>query len=131
MKKALAYRSQSIIFRQWTRKNYAVFASLGKEISIGHVDVDISDKALIKCNKKKSGAIDKLESGNDEEESDEFLFDFIDQQFITSLLVISNLDESSQQFCCLFTNYNSEYLNKLSCNSGHNSLLYKSWYYDN
>ena len=131
MRSALTYKSKSLIFRQWTRKNYAVFASLGKEISIGHVDIDISDKGFVKCNKKKSGTIDKSESNKDEEESDDFLFNFIDQQFISPLLVISNLDDSSQQSCCLFTNYISEYLNKLSCNSGHENLLYKSWYYDN
>ena len=37
-----------IVFSQWSRKSYAVFASLGKVIKIARVSGDISDKALIK-----------------------------------------------------------------------------------
>jgi hypothetical protein len=38
----------TIVFSQWSRKSYAVFASLGKVIKIGRVSADISDKSLIK-----------------------------------------------------------------------------------
>ena len=48
MDKAILHNSQKLIFRQWSRKKYAIFASLGKEVSIGHVDVDICDKAINK-----------------------------------------------------------------------------------
>jgi hypothetical protein len=39
---------KAIVFSQWSRKSYAVFASLGKVIKIAQVSGDISDKALIK-----------------------------------------------------------------------------------
>jgi hypothetical protein len=37
-----------IVFSQWSRKSFAIFASLGKIIKIGRVSVDISDKSLVK-----------------------------------------------------------------------------------
>jgi hypothetical protein len=37
-----------IVFSQWSRKNYAIFASLGKLIKIGRVSADISQLALQK-----------------------------------------------------------------------------------
>jgi len=37
-----------IVFSQWSRKSYAVFASLGKIIKIAQVSADISDKSLTK-----------------------------------------------------------------------------------
>lgn len=37
-----------IVFSQWSRKSYAVFASLGKMIKIGQVSADISDRSLAK-----------------------------------------------------------------------------------
>jgi hypothetical protein len=39
-----------IVFSQWSRKSYAVFASLGKLLKIGCVKVDYCDKAIRKTN---------------------------------------------------------------------------------
>lgn len=133
MKNALTYKSHSLVFKQWSGKQYAIFSSLGKEINIGHVDIDISDKALDKSNKKrKSGIILKSELNTDKnEEPDESLIDCIELQFIAPLITVSNLDDSRQQFCCLIYNYILEYFNISPCNSGHANLFYKFWYYDN
>lgn len=38
----------SIVFRRWTRKAYAVFSSLGKQIIIGHLASGISEASLCK-----------------------------------------------------------------------------------
>lgn len=38
----------SIVFRRWTRKAYAVFSSLGKQITIGHLTSGISEASLCK-----------------------------------------------------------------------------------
>ncbi|MCU4165644.1 hypothetical protein [Carboxylicivirga caseinilyticus] len=42
-------------FSQWSRKNWAVFHSLGREVSIGHIDVPVIGQALRKSS--SSGAI--------------------------------------------------------------------------
>jgi len=49
---ALKKNCSTIRFRRWTRKNYAVFAGLHREISIGHISFDICEKALLKSGKK-------------------------------------------------------------------------------
>lgn len=54
MKKQLHIVSISSVFSQWSRKNYAVFAGLGKQIKISRVSADISDLALLKTNSCKS-----------------------------------------------------------------------------
>lgn len=48
MKRSYLNKSQVVRFRQWSRKGYAVFAGLHKNISIGHVSADICEKSLIK-----------------------------------------------------------------------------------
>ena len=37
-----------IRFRQWSRKGYAIFASLGKHVTIGHVCKSIAEASLTK-----------------------------------------------------------------------------------
>ena len=92
-----AYKNQSIIFRQWSRKSYAVFSSLGKEIQIGHIDVEICEKA----NEKKSSKTPLKKEWIDSSLS--IMDDPDDLTVVNSdLLLISlisetlNLDESSQ-----------------------------------
>ena len=43
-----------IRFRQWSRKGYAIFASLGKHVTIGHVCKSIAEASLT-----KTGWLDK------------------------------------------------------------------------
>jgi hypothetical protein len=64
---------KQIVFSQWSRKRYAIFASLGKVVKIARVSVDICNKALKKSitvsglakgaigfEKELSNALDKL-----------------------------------------------------------------------
>ena len=46
MKKVCSYKVYSIRFRRWSRKGYAVFMSLHKAVTIGHVCRSIADAAL-------------------------------------------------------------------------------------
>ena len=39
-------------FRYWGRKNYAAFASMGREFQIGHLHINVVDVALRKQNAK-------------------------------------------------------------------------------
>ena len=39
-------------FRYWGRKNYAAFASMGREFQIGHLHTNVVDVALRKQNAK-------------------------------------------------------------------------------
>ena len=44
----ISSRRASSRFRYWGRKNYATFASLGKEVLIGHLHANVVDMALLK-----------------------------------------------------------------------------------
>ena len=45
---------KSVRFRKWSRKAYAVFASICYQVSIGHVSKDIADSALAKKEYRES-----------------------------------------------------------------------------
>lgn len=45
---------RSVRFRKWSRKAYAVFASICYQVSIGHVSKDIADSALAKKEYRES-----------------------------------------------------------------------------
>lgn len=40
--------TKNLRFRRWSRKSYAVFASLNKVVSIGSLVVSVADKSLLK-----------------------------------------------------------------------------------
>ena len=48
MKGIYKHKANNLIFKRWTTKNYAVYSSIGKEVLIGHLSVDICNKALLK-----------------------------------------------------------------------------------
>lgn len=52
-----------LVFSQWSRKSYAVFASLGKTIKIARISVAITDKGLFKKTSLKSSINDILCNG--------------------------------------------------------------------
>lgn len=54
-----------IVFSKWSRKEYAIFASLGKLIKIGVLKADICQKALLK------GLVDLINIAKTTENSDE------------------------------------------------------------
>lgn len=41
-----------IYFSQWSRKGYAVFAALGKEVAVAAVPINVCEQALLKSAKK-------------------------------------------------------------------------------
>lgn len=45
------HKTQVVRFRQWSRKGYAVFSSLGKQIVISHVGKGITEASLCKVEK--------------------------------------------------------------------------------
>ena len=46
--KTIRHKNKVLVFSRWTRKKYAVFASLGKIIQIARVSIPIGNKALNK-----------------------------------------------------------------------------------
>jgi hypothetical protein len=77
-----------IVFSKWSRKAYAVFASLGRLIKIGVLKADICQKALLK-GLVNLGNIVKIEEDFEEDETalDTSVHDSL--QFILSFLGLS------------------------------------------
>lgn len=68
MNRKRRYRnSPSLLFTRWTRKSYAIFASLGRVVHIGRLSTDLCDSSLRKsgCSLRKNShqsAIDGADS---------------------------------------------------------------------
>lgn len=54
-------QKKTVVFSKWSRKKFAIFASLGKLVKIGRVSADICDKALQKTS-ELTGLSNKTES---------------------------------------------------------------------
>lgn len=88
--------SNVVFFSRWSRKNYAVFASLGKHVKIGVLKVDICQKALLK------GLVDiisisKNTKGTEEDESEVNIADQSILQlsfFVLLILSVFNLNST-------------------------------------
>ena len=50
--KRLSHNSFSLRFRRWSRRAWAVFASLGREVTIGTLRVQVTEKALEKTGRE-------------------------------------------------------------------------------
>ena len=87
-KSASTNKYSSIRFRRWSRKNFAVFSGLHREISIGQITFDISDKALLKSIKKTFGSYVAAETTNPEE--DEEVVENVLLTELSELLIIAN-----------------------------------------
>jgi hypothetical protein len=48
MKSRVFISQKQVVFSQWSRKRYAVFASLKKQVKIGHLSVDLCNASLKK-----------------------------------------------------------------------------------
>jgi hypothetical protein len=107
MNRTLTFKNSSLVFTQWSRKSYAIFASLGKEVQIGHLDEGVCEKAIDKNKTKKSSK----ENWNnfsliETDDPDELMLVNTDLQLISLISETINSDESSQHCCSLFTIYN-------------------------
>ncbi len=125
MQNNFTHKNHALLFRQWSRNNYAVFASLGKEVNIGHIDIDICDKALEKDKKKREVGIKIKESYCCEsDEFEESVSEIINNEKAL-LLSTLNTDESSRNSRKLLINHII-----LSSNiilfSGYRFVLYKN-----
>jgi len=82
------------VFSKWSRKEYAVFASLGKLIKIGVLKADICQKALLKklVDLKK---IAKFTENLEEDDTALNIADYNSLQFILSSLGLSILQTSN------------------------------------
>lgn len=78
----------SIRFRRWTRKNYAVFASLHKTISIGNVVINICNQALKKIKQQNTSLHFDFERFSDIVESNKTIDEVIlEYQLVASSTV--------------------------------------------
>lgn len=51
MKMTLRYKHHTIRFRQWSRRAFAAFLSLGRVVTIGHVSKSVTEVSLTKVEK--------------------------------------------------------------------------------
>lgn len=123
MKEALRHKNQPITFRQWSRKNYAIFSSLGKEVNIGHVDIDICNKAFNKSPKIDITVNQTTEVLQFKSDDEDVLSENVNIQIISLLSFTTNLDNSSRHRRRLTNKYISNYLTNFLF--GELELLYK------
>jgi len=101
-KSAAKNKYSSIRFRRWSRKNFAVFSGLHREISIGHIAFNISDKALLKSNKPAFANFTvNSETVSTEEEEKEIcnpLFSELSEILIIANSTIDHLAGRSQKY---------------------------------
>lgn len=71
-------------FRKWSRKAYAVFASICYQVSIGHVSKDIADSALAKKEYRES-----LSQISQKEEADEYNEKEVQRNVLSDILGIN------------------------------------------
>jgi len=84
------------VFSQWSRKAYAVFASIGRQVQIGHLNFDICVKSLLKGKKSfllvsNNGTVIEWQENSSEEEPDLTLL----QQLENLLIPALNTDQTS------------------------------------
>jgi len=78
-----------IRFSHWSRKNWAVFNSLGREVSIGHIDVPVAGQALRKSELKGSVLAESSTTDNSETDSVEEATSIISSMAELMLLMLS------------------------------------------
>jgi len=100
MNRTLAHINQSVVFTQWSRKSYAVFSSLGKEIQIGHLDVEICEKAIEKKSSKRSFKKEWIDTSlSIIDDQDDLILLNSDLQLISTIVETLNSDDSSRPCC--------------------------------
>lgn len=40
--------NERVVFSRWSRRGYATFASLNKEVTVGHLNCDIASQSMLK-----------------------------------------------------------------------------------
>ncbi|MGL5319170.1 MAG: hypothetical protein ACRC9Q_10860 [Bacteroidales bacterium] len=96
-----------IRFRRWSRKSYAIFCGLGKQISIGRLSCGIADLALSK-NQRLAGKTDLLSTSsypNPHEFSDSDHEEHLVLTLLSDVCMAENLPAVSS-FASSYLNYN-------------------------
>lgn len=62
MQEQKSHINTKVYFSRWSRKSYAIFSSLGKEVKISRLSIDICAKSLLKLGKLSMYSYQKLES---------------------------------------------------------------------
>ncbi len=100
--------SEQLVFSKWSRKNYAIFASLGKQVKIGVLKAGICQQTLLK------GLVDiiTISKNTEDSEDDESEVNIADQSmlqlsfFVILALSVFNLNSViSSQENSLFKNF--------------------------
>ena len=103
MRKEINHNTSRIVFSRWSRKTYSVFASLGKEVTIGQVVVDIANCSYEKgCFKAMTGKKIMVDDSDDEDNTGSFsLFSELE-------ILFSNMMETLVSTFAAFAYYKDE-----------------------
>lgn len=82
-----AHINKAVRFRRWTRKTYAVFASLGKTISIGNLKIGMAGQTLFRGFERLDRVFTE-QSGDDVSDS-EYEPDRLTTDFLLATEIIS------------------------------------------
>ncbi len=97
-----------LIFSRWSRKGYAVFASLGKVVKIGRIAVDICRVAILKTSALKEGSARLLTNivrdSKDDEDID--FTELISQLLMLQLLPVETESVSHPEQKYIFIHHN-------------------------
>lgn len=104
MKKFGLHKANAVRFRRWSRKAYAVFASLGKSISIGNLSVHMAGDSLF----RKVELIKCIISGERENEPD--AEEELPLLLTESILIVNFVSKSAGEYPAA----NNQYLYRLS-----------------
>lgn len=61
MQERKSYSKIKLYFSRWSRKSYAIFISLGREVKISRLSVDMCGKSLLKLNKYSMFFYEKID----------------------------------------------------------------------
>lgn len=107
MNDSVKNRNQNIVFRQWSGKSYAIFAALGKEVSIGHINADITDKSVLKSKNGLPNILTAETTFSKDEIDEEVENAILSEEQILSLLVTINSSDISSGRLPFYQNKNT------------------------
>lgn len=90
MEKRYFISQKSFVFSKWSRKKYAIFASLGKLIKIGSLSTKYCEKALLKSIIILNINEFQIEKCEEEDHSD-YITDIYSNQFILLFVFLTGL----------------------------------------
>lgn len=94
MKYTSLHNTKSIRFRRWSRAGYAVFCSLGSNVTIGRLVISISEKSLEKTGAISSSvAFTSTSTSTSEDEANDN--EFSDIEAVLQIAQLEKLSEST------------------------------------